>query len=207
MARRWSSVRRVADMRCGMRATPAPHMRVTRRCAAAEGAAGVGDFSAPTTRATGVCTPAVTPAAPSVAPAQQPTAGTTGRHPHCSPHLFRTCSALAPHLLRTCSVLAPHLLRTCSALAPHLLRTCSALAPHLLRTCSALDPHLFRACATLVPHVCRTCSALVPHLCRNVGESTARRPLALPRKWHANIDQIAVLHPPPCARWPGTLAS
>ena len=44
MARRWSSVRRVADMRCGMRVTPTPHMRVTHRCAAAEGSAGEGGF-------------------------------------------------------------------------------------------------------------------------------------------------------------------
>ena len=44
MARRWSGVRRVADVRCGMRVTPAPHMRVTHRCAAAEGSAGEGGF-------------------------------------------------------------------------------------------------------------------------------------------------------------------
>ena len=47
MARRWwSSARRVvvADVRCGMRVTPAPHMRVTHRCAAAEGSAGEGGF-------------------------------------------------------------------------------------------------------------------------------------------------------------------
>ena len=44
MARRWSSVRRVADMRCGMRVTLAPHMRITHMCAAAEGAAVVGGF-------------------------------------------------------------------------------------------------------------------------------------------------------------------
>ena len=44
MARRWSSVRRVADVRCGMRVTPTPHMRVTHRCAAAEGSAGEGGF-------------------------------------------------------------------------------------------------------------------------------------------------------------------
>ena len=44
MARRWSSVRRVADMRCEMRVTPTPHMRVTHRCAAAEGSAGEGGF-------------------------------------------------------------------------------------------------------------------------------------------------------------------
>ena len=42
MARRWSGVRRVADVRCEMRVTPAPHMRVTHRCAAAEGSAGEG---------------------------------------------------------------------------------------------------------------------------------------------------------------------
>ena len=44
MAWRWSSVRRVADMRCGMRVTPAPHVRITHRCAAAEGAAVVRGF-------------------------------------------------------------------------------------------------------------------------------------------------------------------
>ena len=45
MARRWSSDRHVvADMRCGMRVTPTPHMRVTHRCAAAEGSAGEGGF-------------------------------------------------------------------------------------------------------------------------------------------------------------------
>ena len=44
MARRWSSARRVADMRCVMRVTPAPHMRVNHRCAAAEGSAGEGGF-------------------------------------------------------------------------------------------------------------------------------------------------------------------
>ena len=44
MARRWSSVRCVADTRCGIWVTPAPHMRVTHRCAAAEDAAGVGGF-------------------------------------------------------------------------------------------------------------------------------------------------------------------
>ena len=44
MARRWSSVRYVADMRCGMPLTPAPHMRVTHRCAAAEGSAGEDGF-------------------------------------------------------------------------------------------------------------------------------------------------------------------
>ena len=31
-------------MRCGMRVTPTPHMRVTHRCAAAEGSAGEGGF-------------------------------------------------------------------------------------------------------------------------------------------------------------------
>ena len=44
MARRWSSVRRVADVRCGMRVTPSPHMGVTHRCAAAEGSADEGGF-------------------------------------------------------------------------------------------------------------------------------------------------------------------
>ena len=39
--------------------------------------------------------------------------GTTGagRYPHCSPHLFRTCSAIAPHF-------TPHLCHTCAALVP-----------------------------------------------------------------------------------------
>ena len=45
MARRLSSVRRVADVRCGMRVTPSLHMRVTHRCATAEGSVGEGGFS------------------------------------------------------------------------------------------------------------------------------------------------------------------
>ena len=64
--------------------------------------------------------------------------------PNCSPHLPRTCSALAPHLLRTCA-----------ALVPHLCRTCAALVPKCGRICGAASSFFYHANARVVPSTVR----------------------------------------------------